>query len=413
MTKQIIDFTFEHWVTISALLYELLARLVPTSKNWSLIDLCFKVLNFLIPNIQKKIKNPVLIFALAFAMSFVSSESVGQSNAFIKGLFSYDGGTQDTTALQANRTSTQNIYGNTGLLYFSKALNKWRIWDGSAYVDIATGSGGGDMILASVQTSTGKKTFQPDATNPGINVGSRAGDPTTPVNGDTWYNTVINQFRVRKGGITYDAVTAANAFTANQVPYWSGNSILNGSANFTFDASPAQLVVGNTVGTGSILVRDLSNNVTIQGAGLTAPNQFSITATGNFGMNPSTGIVTINSDPLIGDFYTPTLTNTTNITSSTAREIRYQRINDVVSFSGQVDFDATAAGAFVLRISLPYASNFTAVYDASGVATNTNVSGAGMGGITANVANDVLDLFGTVAAAATHIYYFSGSYRVK
>ena len=46
------------------------------------------------------------------------------------------------------------------------------------------------MILASAQTSTGKKTFNVDSTNAGINIGSRSSDPSTvTVNGDMWYNS--------------------------------------------------------------------------------------------------------------------------------------------------------------------------------------------------------------------------------
>jgi len=66
--------------------------------------------------------------------------------------------------------------------------------------------------------------------------------------------------------------------------------------------------------------------------------------------------------------YTPTLTNVTNIASSTAYESFYIRIGDIVQVSGYVVIDPTAdATTTNLRISLPVASDFTQTYDLSGV----------------------------------------------
>ena len=62
------------------------------------------------------------------------------------------------------------------------------------YVDSV---GGGDMILASAQTSTGKKTFETDATNAGLNIKPFLGNPSTPVEGDIWYRSDIDQFIVQ------------------------------------------------------------------------------------------------------------------------------------------------------------------------------------------------------------------------
>jgi|GEM_PF-5835404 len=48
----------------------------------------------------------------------------------------------------------------------------------------------GDMILASAQTSTGKKSFTTDATNAGIRIIGAAADPSAGTNpGDLWYRT--------------------------------------------------------------------------------------------------------------------------------------------------------------------------------------------------------------------------------
>lgn len=45
-----------------------------------------------------------------------------------------------------------------------------------------------------------RQTFNPDATNAGINVGSQAGDPSAPSNGDLWYDSTANELTARING---------------------------------------------------------------------------------------------------------------------------------------------------------------------------------------------------------------------
>lgn len=73
--------------------------------------------------------------------------------------------------------------------------------------------------------------------------------------------------------------------------------------------------------------------------------------------------------------YTPTLTNVTNVSASTAYQCRYLRIGNVVTVSGRLDVDPTAAGLLEVGISLPIASNFTTVQQCSGTAASEIVSG--------------------------------------
>lgn len=47
-----------------------------------------------------------------------------------------------------------------------------------------------------------KKTFSPDATNSGLNVGSLAGNPSSLANGDLWYNSSGNALNARINGAT-------------------------------------------------------------------------------------------------------------------------------------------------------------------------------------------------------------------
>lgn len=96
--------------------------------------------------------------------------------------------------------------------------------------------------------------------------------------------------------------------------------------------------------------------------------------------------------------YTPTLTNTTNISSSTAFSCRHTRNGDVAMVSGRVQITPTASGLCVLGFSLPIASNLAAVGDLSGTACTRATSLAG--GIAADAANDRAS-FGIVAPSTT------------
>lgn len=70
--------------------------------------------------------------------------------------------------------------------------------------------------------------------------------------------------------------------------------------------------------------------------------------------------------------FTPTLTNTTNITGSTAYGAQYMRVGSVVTVSGKVDIDpTTTATVSELRMTIPVASSFAADQNCAGVATNS------------------------------------------
>jgi hypothetical protein len=55
-----------------------------------------------------------------------------------------------------------------------------------------------------------KLTFNPDGTSAGVNVGSQAGDPSTTINGDIWYNSSTGKWRVKEGGSDVDLIGAGS-----------------------------------------------------------------------------------------------------------------------------------------------------------------------------------------------------------
>ena len=59
-----------------------------------------------------------------------------------------------------------------------------------------------------------RQIFNPGTNNAGLNVGSLAGDPSTPVNGDLWYDSTANELTARINGANFSFVAAVGANTA-------------------------------------------------------------------------------------------------------------------------------------------------------------------------------------------------------
>ena len=110
--------------------------------------------------------------------------------------------------------------------------------------------------------------------------------------------------------------------------------------------------------------------------------------------------------------YTPTLTNVTNISSSTAHECVYMRVGNAVTVSGKVDIDQTSPGVIELGISLPVASNFTDDSDLAGVGDG-DVHGDEPMYLKADVANNRASLNANDTHTSNHSHRFIFTYQVK
>lgn len=111
--------------------------------------------------------------------------------------------------------------------------------------------------------------------------------------------------------------------------------------------------------------------------------------------------------------YTPTLTDGANVAASTAFVCQYFRVGNVVTVTGKVEIDPTAAAptATELGISLPVASNFAAVTDLAGVCASHGVASQS-GGVFADAANDRASLNYFAVSTANLAMWFSFSYTV-
>lgn len=146
----------------------------------------------------------------------------------------------------------------------------------------------------------------------------------------------------------------------------------------------------------------------IQGPAVYATGDFTPVEHGGTGATTAAGART--EMGIVDSTWTPTLTNTTNIDSSSAYLSSYTQIGDTIHCAGMVDVDATAVSACVLAVSLPVASDFANAYEASGV---LSAQGGGVvGSIEADPTGDKALFKFTPAGTTSVSYFFMFTYRV-
>ena len=115
--------------------------------------------------------------------------------------------------------------------------------------------------------------------------------------------------------------------------------------------------------------------------------------------------------------WTPTLTNTTNVSSSTSDYCMYTRVGKIVSGHMRIQIDPTADNTgTTLGISLPVASAFTAATDAVGLGTDDSFDGTVANNslrLSADSTNDRFTYTFTSRDIATATHFISFSYEIK
>lgn len=109
--------------------------------------------------------------------------------------------------------------------------------------------------------------------------------------------------------------------------------------------------------------------------------------------------------------YTPTLFNTTNVAASTAYPCQYMKVGSVVTVSGLVDIDPTAAAATLLGMSIPVASNFANTYELGGTGVSPAVASQ-CAGLYADTTNDRVAFEFVAIDTANRSWAFSFTYCV-
>lgn len=116
--------------------------------------------------------------------------------------------------------------------------------------------------------------------------------------------------------------------------------------------------------------------------------------------------------PTASGSYTPALSAVANVAASTAYACQWFRVGDLVTVSGRVDVDPTAAAPTQtqLGLSLPVASGFTADTQCGGVAAGNDQ--LQVGAIYADATNDRAELSFMAQVLTNEAFWFTFTYTV-
>ena len=254
-------------------------------------------------------------------------------------------------------------------------------------------------------SNTGTVTSVAATAGTGISV---SGSPITTSGTLTITNTAPDQTVSLTAGTGISTTGTYPNFTITNTAPSSGGTVTSVAASV-----PAFLSVsGSPVTTSGTLAISYSGTalpVANGGTGVT-------TSTGSganvLGTSPTIADLTISGagGNVFSSTYTPTLTNVTNINSSSAGVCYFTRVGNVVTVSGQITINSNVGGNSQLRMTCPVASNFSSVNQAAGTFNNMNYDTTN-GGIYASSGSQLEWRFQD-QTGGTRIYSFNAAYLV-
>lgn len=201
--------------------------------------------------------------------------------------------------------------------------------------------------------------------------------------------------RVTRQHITQGSILVTMFSSSDKLPLTggtlSGNLAVQGSVDFSTTLS----VQGNaTLGNAATDLHTVNGGLSITRTSVTSP----VATDGN----------------VFSGTYTPTLTNVTNVSSSTANSTQYMRVGNVVTVAGTVTIQATVATTDTqLDMSLPVPTNLVNSFNLGG--TGGSVSAGEYGesiGIFGDFTNDRAQLRLRPSVTSANLYGFTFSYLV-
>lgn len=186
----------------------------------------------------------------------------------------------------------------------------------------------------------------------------------------------------------------------------NGDLLIGAGTTTSLTPSARLHVRGSGTGSGATFLSEASDGT----------DRFSILDDGRtFGtaLHNNAGAVTGTTNQYIASgTYTPTLTNVTNISASTAYECQWIRVGNVVTVSGKVDIDVTIGAASELGVSLPIASGLTADENVGGTASSAAAASL-VSAIRADATNDRAAFVFTAVSLTNDSYAFEFTYIIK
>lgn len=196
----------------------------------------------LLSDILKQIERLATVIGGGGGSGSVTSVSVVSANGFAGSVAT----AITTPAITISTTITGIIKGNGTAISAAVAGTDYLLPNGSgaALTGVYLLASGGTLTgtntivqagFNTTHTGTGKVTFSPSATLSGLNVGSLAGDPSTPSAGDVWFNSTQGIWNLRHNAFSGFVITTSGVIlTQNRIPFAGTINRLFDSANLTF-----------------------------------------------------------------------------------------------------------------------------------------------------------------------------------
>lgn len=239
--------------------------------------------------------------------------------------------------------------------------------------------------------------------------GSRSNDPVIFFQNS---NQIVRIDATGANPFTTAAFDLGTSSLAWRTGYFAAGTSTIAQINIPAGTKKTTMVDGDfSHSSGHLFFHDGSTDYDLLAGGYTLP-----TATGSvlggIKIGTTLGIVSGVVDlatTLASGTYTPTLTNTTNITSSSANTFYWQRTGNIVQVFGSVDVTPTSVAGCNLGVTLPVASNLVSGTDLDG-------NGSGPGTIYTVIGdgtNDRATLGFIASSTLINRHYFSFSYIVQ
>lgn len=270
--------------------------------------------------------------------------------------------------------------------------------NGSQTSDIFVARDNGTAVITCADggntTFTGSVIIKNGAAN---NVGLATSD------GAGFYRNASNQIGVATNGSLRFAITNGGIASATN----GGYTLIHGAGSA---AAPTYSYTGDAA-------KGAYSSGTNELAWATSGTQrLVLTSDGRFyglALHNNAGAVTGATNQYIASgTWTPTLTNVTNITASTAYSCQWMRVGNAVTCSGKVDIDATLGVASELGMSLPIASAMTADENLGGTASSATAASL-VSAIRSDATNDRAAFVFTAVSLTNDSYFFEFTYLIK
>lgn len=264
MFQNLIEFVNQNPGKITGIitaLYELFVRFRPTDRNWSLVDLAYKIFSTIVPNkatdvttvkkssdgVNKVIDNHVVKMIVLFLM--ISVSSFGQLNGTFKSIRSYHA---DSLTVKTEVQGLQLFYDSlVGALYYNSqhVPGKWRIFYDSQWHD---------LIQPVQHINFGVSTQVPFVNSTNNNFTYTNGLKTT-TNGQNLVVSDISEPHTLASDIVGSLISGgSNVLSVGSSASWS---IVGGEQNTITGGGGDDIVggVNNSISKGSILIAGHDN----------------------------------------------------------------------------------------------------------------------------------------------------------